>query len=438
MTLNKRSPIENVQPLPTQVAVRPQRRRWWLPLLILLAAVGIATATIVTKPQPTPVKVVERAWSVRVEALKPARYAPDVTLYGRVESLWSSQLTAAVTADVVQVAVVEGDRVERNQLLVKLDDRDLRLLLAQRAAELRQAEARIASEMRRHQADSEALPREQRLLNLTRSEVRRLRGLVERKVGAQSQLDTARQAAERQAIAFSTRQQAVDEHAARLAELEGALARAVALHDQAALELERSEVRSPLNGRIARVLVAPGRRVRVGDHLLELFDTDQMLIRAQLPNRHLPRIRAALAAAEPLIANGEIDGIRVKARLRSLAAEAGSGTGGVDGLFAVTEGATQISQGRFVRLELQLPARDDLIALPHEAVYGSNRVYLVDPDNRMRAQTVVRVGELQLNDGDSRVLISAQGLPLDARVVVTQLPNALDGLLLNVVDGARE
>ncbi len=435
MNLNKRSSVENVQPLPTQAA-RPLRRHWWLPLLILLAAMGIATATIVTKPEPPPVEVVERAWSVRVEAVKPARYAPDVTLYGRVESLWSSQLTTGVTADVMQVAVVEGDRVERDQLLVRLDDRDARLELAQREAELRQAEARIASEMRRFQADSEALPREQRLLDLTRREVRRLRGLVERKVGAQSQLDTARQAAERQAIALSTRRQAVDEHASRLAELEAALARTAALRDQAALELERSEVRSPFNGRIAKVLVAPGRRVRVGDDLLELYDTDEMLVRAQLPNRHLPRIRAALTADEPLVASGEIDGIRVAARLRSLAAEAGGGSGGVDGLFAVTQGATQINQGRFVRLQLELPARDDLIALPHEAVYGSDRVYLVDADSRMRAHSVVRVGEVRLDNGDSRVLISAQGLPADARVVVTQLPNALDGLLVHVVGGA--
>ena len=174
----------------------------------------------------------------------------------------------------------------------------------------------------------------------------------------------------------------------------------------------------------------------MGDDLLELYDTDEMLVRAQLPNRHLPRIRAALAADEPLVASGEIDGIRVAARLRSLAAEVGGGSGGVDGLFVVTQGATQINQGRFVRLQLELPARDGLIALPHEAVYGSDRVYLVDADSRMRAHSVVRVGEVRLDNGDSRVLISAQGLPADARVVVTQLPNALDGLLVHVVGGA--
>ena len=108
--------------------------------------------------------------------------------------------------------MVEGDRVAKGEVLVRLDDRDERLELAQREAELKQAEARIATEITRHKANLDALPREQSLLKLTRGEVSRLQDLVKKKVGAQSALDTARQALERQAIALSVRQQAVDEH----------------------------------------------------------------------------------------------------------------------------------------------------------------------------------------------------------------------------------
>jgi hypothetical protein len=34
------------------------------------------------------------------------------------------------------------------------------------------------------------------------------------------------------------------------------------------------------------------------------------------------------------------------------------------------------------------------------------------------------------------VLVQAEGLPADAAVVITQLPNALDGLLVRVVNGS--
>ena len=244
---------------------RVRLKRWWLPFVILLAAGAAAAALIATKPKPKPVSVVERAWLVSTMETRPARYTPSVTLYGRIESLWSSELTAALSADVQEVAVVEGAVVDKGDLLVRLDDRDERLELLQREAELKQAEARITSEITRHKTNLETLPREQSLLKLTSSEVSRLQDLVKKKVGAQSALDTARQALEKQAIALSLRQQAVDEHEARMAEVEAARNRAEALRDQALLELERATVVAPFNGRIARVLVSPGRRVRNGD-----------------------------------------------------------------------------------------------------------------------------------------------------------------------------
>jgi len=419
----------------TQSKGRRALGRLGLPLAILLLAGAAAAALIATKQKPEPVKVAERAWLVSTQSAVPGRFAPSVTLYGRVESLWSSELTAGVVADVTAVNVVEGDRVVRGQVLVSLDDRDVRLQLAQREAELLQAEAKIAAERRRHEANLEALPRERSLYELTQGEVSRLLDLVKKKVGAQSQLDTARQAAERQAIALSTRQQAVDEHDARLAEAMAVRARAEALRDQALLELERCEIRAPFNGRIAQVLVSPGRRVRLGESLLSLYDTDELVLRAQLPSRHLPGIRAAIAGGQPLGVRGVIDGIEVSAQLRSLAGEAASGTGGVDGLFTVTEGASEIAQGRFVRLQLSLPPRDDLIALPHEAIYGTDRLYRVDEENRMRVHQVQRVGEIRGDDGLTRVLVRAPALAPNARIVTTQLPSALDGLLVRVVEG---
>lgn len=412
-----------------------RRRRWWLPLLILAVAGAAAAALVATKPKPKPVAVAERAWPVATMAVERAARRPNLTLYGRIESLWSSQLTAGIAADVVEVLVVEGDTVPKGELIVRLDDRDARLQLAQREAELQQAEARIASETRRHEANLESLPRERRLLNLTRSETARLQDLVKKKVGAQSQLDTARQAAEKQAIAVAAREQAVDEHAARLAEVEAARDRSAALRDQAQLELERSEIRAPFNARVAQVLVSPGRRVRVGDPLIELYDTDALIVRAQIPARFLAAVRSAMAAAEPVRASGVIDGAALNTRLRSLAGEASSGTGGLDGLFQVVDGGDAVAQGRFVRLTLALPEADGLIALPNEAIYGTDRVYVVDADSRMRPRKVERVGESRSAEGGSRMLVRAPGLSDGDRVVVTQLPNALDGLLVKVVDG---
>lgn len=416
-------------------APSPQRhRRWLLPVLILAIAGVAAAGLIATREVPAPVEVTERAWLVSAEHVEPGRYEPRLTLFGKAESLWSSELTAGLSADVVEVVAIEGDRVQRGQTLVRLDRRDAQLELAQREAELEQAKARIVAEINRHEANLAALPRERQLLALTRKEVERLRGLTKKKVSAQSQLDTARQATERQAVVVTERQQAVDDHTSRLTEAEAVKARAEALRDQAQLALDRTEVKAPFDGRIAQVMVSPGKRVRTGDPLIRIFSIDDMFVRAQLPNRVLPAVRRALSSDVVLSARGEIDGIPIETRLRGLAADAGAAAGGVDGLFDIVDSQQlPINQGRFVSLELQLPASDELVALPHEAIYGADRIYYIDADSRMRALQVTRIGEVAQGEA-VRLLVSVPDLPDAARIVTTQLPNALDGLLVSVVD----
>ena len=273
------------------------------------------------------------------------------------------------------------------------------------------------------------------MLTLTRNEVNRLSSLVSKQVSAQSALDVARQSAERQAISLASREQAIAEHEARLAELQAKRSKAEALRDQAALELERCTVRAPFNGRVAGLHVAPGRRVRSGDALLDVFDTSAMTLRAQIPNRHLPTVRSSLGRDETLRVKGEIDGYQVTARLRGLAGEVSKGSAGVEGIFEIDASADILQQGRFVRLDLVLPQIDELVALPHEAIYGTDLVYRIDDQSRMRGVRVERIGKTRTKDGTTRVLVKSEGLKEGTRVITTQLPNAIDGLLVRQASG---
>lgn len=403
-----------------------------LPLWIILLALAVAATLVLTRSKAEPVKVAEKAWLVGVQEVVPAQHAPSLTLYGKVESLWSSQLTAGLSADVLAVKVIEGDAVQQGTLLVQLDEREAQLLVAQREADLREALAKVDSEQTRHKANLDAVPRERKLLMLTRNEVRRLQDLVAKKVSAQSALDTARQAAERQAITLVAREQTIAEHAARLAEAQARVSRAEALRNQALLELDRCQIKAPFNARVSRVLVSPGKRVRNGDPLIQLYDTDALVVRAQLPNRYLPIIREAFAAGRDLRVQGKIDGQPVTARLRSLAGEVARGSGGVEGLFELDVAPGTLQQGRFVRLDLALPPMSGLVALPHEALYGDSRVYQIDPQSRLRPLRVERIGEQRLSDGGTQVLVRSDEITAGTRLLVTQLPNAIEGLLVRV------
>jgi len=392
-----------------------------IPLIVLGVAAVIFVLLIKTKPESKPVVITEKAWPVAAQTVTPGRVAPELTLYGRIEAQWDSQLTAAVAADVAEVPVREGGSVAAGELLVRLDDADVRLRLAQ-------AEARIASEQSRHQANVEALPRERNLLALVRKELERAQDLLSKKLASQSALDTARQAVDRQAIAVSAREQSILQHDASMAELQAA-------RDQASLDLARTNIRAPFAGRIAQLMASPGQRVRVGDPLVNIYDTDSLLVRAQIPDSQLAQVRDAVAAGATLAASGELDGRPLQAVLQRLAGEVGQG-GGIAGLFRVQQPDDGVRPGRFVRLTLTLPPREDLLALPAQALYGLDRIYLIDAEQRLRAQPVKHVGDLRSPDGTSQVLLQASGLPEGSTVLTTQLPNAVEGLKVSIVGAA--
>ncbi len=400
------------------------------PLLILALAAGIGYYIIATKPKPEPVSVKEKAWPVRTQVAVPERQSPTLALYGRVESLWSSQLTAGVAADVRQVKVIEGSVVTKDAVLVSLDDRDSRLQLAQRKADLAELEAKLLASRTANKANEENLKRERRLFELGQAEVGRLEDLVKKRLVSDSSVDKTRQDAERLGITLRAREQQLQTHEADLAELAAKKLRLTALYDQAQLELDRTQVRAPFNARIAKVLVSPGKRVRVGDPLVELYDTDAMVVRAQLPSRFIAEVKEARKRGDELWIAGRVDGHPIKAKLMQLAGEATSATGGIEALFAL-DSSEGLEQGRFVRIDLTLPPQDNVVALPPEAIYGSDRVYRLTMDDRLEPVTVQRVGERHYDKNKTLVLVTSGALKAGDLVITTQLPNAMQGLLAN-------
>lgn len=425
------------------------RGRWWvtgeaaskrmfsrlvriaLPLLIVAAGIVGMTALVKSKPEREPLGAEERSWPVAVAAIEPGTVTPQLPLFALVDSPRVTHLSSAVTADVEAVDVLEGQRVSLDDRLLALDNREIRLVLAQRDAEMAGFEADLEHEALRHRNNVAALRHEEELLVLTRREVARARDLAERKVGSQASLDKVRRDEERQMLAVELRRLAIREHDSRRKQIEAQLARVRAQQSQAMLDLERTRVYPPFAGRITEVFVSPGDRVRPGDRLVAMFDSDMLELRAQIPLRHLPVVDNALERGESLSARAMVDGRDVRAELHRLTARVDRGSGGADGLFRVTRGNRWLQLGRTVELVLDLPAVADAVTAPREALYGTDRVFVLDGE-RMRSVEVERLGESRGDDGRDRVILRSPELKPADRLIVTHLPNAIDGLKVKV------
>lgn len=404
-----------------------------VPVVILLTGAAAYAALKATRPEPRPIESREKAWSVVIETVEPARRSPNLRLFGRTESPRTARLTSGVEADVLNVPAREGDRVETGELLVSLDDREVALDVAQRQAEINQIAAEIELEKETHANDLKTLEHEKELLALARKEVERARRLVKTNVGSQSQLDAARQAVERQTIAVDSRELTIRQHESVMARLRSRLSQAEAVRDRSTLDLERTRIMAPFDGRVTKVFVSIGDRVKNGDSLVSLYDTGALEIRAQVPAGSLPLVRQSLLEKRPLEARTEVDGISVDAVLDRISGEVRAGSGGADALFRIRDGSRWLPLGRTVELVVNLPPVGDAVALPLEALYGSDRIYLFD-DGLMKGVNVERVGEIHAIGRDRRVLVRSDQLKRGDRVIVTQLPNAIDGLRVRVVE----
>ena len=380
--------------------------------IIALAVFGFITLKA-TRPAAPGVEASERAWRVDAMTVAYAHIAPEFTLYGRIEAPDRLRASAPVAGRILAVPVRDGQQVAEGEVLVRMDPRDLEPRLVQ-------ARADMERERIRHRHDLEAVKQERELLKLAETKVARAEQLLTRQLGAESTHDQALEDYARTRLALLQREQAISEHPARLAQLQARL-------DEAERDYQRSEVRAPYAARVGRVEVAGGDQVGTGQTLLTLIPLDGLYLRARLPERHVPHLRDSLARGERLAAVVQYGGQYYPASLERLSGE--SEVRGVD-VWLRLEGQPAIPSGALVSAVLQGPKLEQVVALPFSALHRGDRVYLIE-ERRLRAVPVERLGERR--EGEQLLLlVRSDALQDGGRVMTTHLPNAINGLLVEV------
>ena len=403
-------------------------------LPVIVVALGVAGFALLKSSAPVdpPLQPSARVWSVTAVSVEYKRLSPTLRLYGRVESPRETRLRSAVPADVKELTALSGHVVSKGELLLRLDDHDLQLMLRQRNAEVADIKAQIESEKKRHGSDLTALKHERALYDLAERALKRAERLAQTQAGTQARVDEAQRALRLQALALTSRQRAVGDHTPRLAQLDARLNKSKAVRDQVHRDLQRSELTAPFDGRITAVHVSPGDRVRPGDRLIDLFDTNFVELRTQVPNRYLPTLRQALNHGSPVTATIELNGNAIQLELDRLAGKIERGQGGLDAFFNIIGEKHLIELGRTVSVFVDLPEEANVFALPATAVYGANNVYRIQ-DNRLSMVQVERVGDYRNGQWGSWILFRSENLSDGDMILANQLPNAVEGLKVDIL-----
>ena len=402
-----------------------------VPLIAIIVTVLLIMIFKATQPAP-PVKVKEeKVWTVQTHQLANGDKTPQLELYGQVESPYTATITAIINADVMSLDVKEGQVVSKDQLLIKLDEIDAKLTLDQRASDVSELEASIESEKNRHKNDLASLKLEKSLVALARKKLQREEKTSKSNLTSQSSFDTQKQALQNQELALKARELSVKDHPARLAQLEAKLAQKRALLQQAERDLHRADVVAPFDGIVLSTSVSPGERVRTGEELLQLYSTDNVELRAQLPQKYVDTVKQAIARDETLTAVAKTAHADVEVVLHRVSGAVSSTGIGVDALFEVnSDDANLFVIGEVHEVILNLPAIANVYSIPVSSIYGTNRIYRVE-DGRLVALNVEKLGG-QIRDSRQYVLVRNEKLNAGDEIVTTQLPHAMTGLKVEV------
>lgn len=408
-------------------------KRVVLPLAILAIAIFVFVGLKNSKPEHQIMEKAEKIWRVETFPVSFQQRAPEITVYGRVETPRVASLTSALIADVIKVNVLEGTQVEAGDILVELDNTDNQLLVEQRQADLAEINAMLASEKVRFQRDQNLLENEKQLLQLADNAVSRAKKLEKSRLASQATLDDTYAAKERQYLTLKQLEHDIAEHPARVAQLQARKKRAQALLSQAQVDLERCLIHAPFTGRISHLDVSIGDRVRQGDKLLSIYDLTDLEVRAQLPGRYITQLRSMMFTGQDLVATADIDGNTVNFSLERFSGEVQADSGGIDGLFRISASNQALALGTFVELRLKLAEQEQLIELPYNALYELDHIYLLK-DGHLKAVKIERIGEYKTDLGDKRLLVRSAELQQGDQIVKTQLPNAITGLRVESVN----
>lgn len=374
------------------------------PFALLIVGTGITVALLVTAPQIEPEEKPRVAKIVQVIAVESHTAKISVTAHGTVIPAKRIDIQPEVGGRIVthHAALVPGGRIATTQQIVAIDPADYDLALAERKAELKEAEFELAVERGRQvvaQSEWKLLEKDLDGGEVNRSLVLREPHLAR----AQAAVDKANNA-----IA------------------------------KAELDLSRTTSTAPFNAVVISESVEVGQLIEPGKTIATLAGTDVFWVQISLPIEDLRWIRlpnpgknAPGAPASITLDTsdsstsfswkgkverllGDLESLGRMARVLVAVDDPLTGSGDANGL--------PLLLGSYVRVDIEAGELADVIAIPRTALRDGNRLWSVDSTNKLQ------IHDTELRWANGEILLVTNTLPAGEKLIVSGLRAALPGM----------
>ncbi|MGE7955250.1 MdtA/MuxA family multidrug efflux RND transporter periplasmic adaptor subunit [Pseudomonas sp. NPDC089530] len=401
-----------------QSSVSRNSRRWLFGLLVLLAVAGLAwkfwpasSSHKDAAEQKAATGRAGRSGMMRpgfggASGPIPVRVAPatrgDFPLYykalGTVTALNTINVRSRVAGELVKVSFEEGQMVKAGDLLAQIDPRPYQNALLQAEGTLLQNQAQLKNA----QVDYE-----------------RYRGLYAQDSIAKQTLDTA---------------------AALVGQYQGTVKTNQAAVNDAKLNLEFTQIRAPITGRVGLRQLDVGNLVAANDTtaLAIITQTQPISVAFTLPENNLGTVleRYRSGAKLPVEAWDRGDQkLQASGMLQSLDNQIDTTTGTLKFKARYDNRDQALFPNQFVNVRLLADTQKNVVLAPSAAIqFGTNGtfVYALDGDNK------VKIRQLQVGDSNGDFTVIQSGLEAGDRVVLEGTDRLKDGSAVEVVNSAED
>jgi len=374
-----------------------KNRKWLLPIGVIAVAYVVATVIRDAGPEAEVVKPEPQVTVVRVVEARGGPIRLSVRSQGEVGAEYSIELISELPGKVKKVspAFLTGGYFSAGDVLLEINPIDYQLAQVRAGASVAEAEEELAIER------SEAELAKQGLFPLKEAKV----------ASAEARLQSAR---------------------AELA--------------QADLELERTRVRAPFDGRVLFTKADLGQYVSKGEALARIFSTGRAEIRLPLTDDQLRYLDSPFGSGReggslgtPVTLRGTAAGQQVEwiGYLDRMDGAVDNdnrvwyAVAYMDDPYGLKSAATTIAPlvlGLFVEAEIEGRQVADVYQLPRSALRNDTHVLVVDSENRLRKRSV------EVLRTDFSYVYVAKGIENGDRVCISPIETFVDGLLVEAVD----
>lgn len=360
----------------------------------------------------------------------PVRTAPvvlkqlqrDVESVGTMFPFEEVTISSEIDGRVVEVGADLGDKVARDQVLVRVSDEEQKYLLTQNDAQLRQSLERLGlkneTDRIRDIKDTPEVRRAQADLTDAEQRFGRARELMQQGIGSRQDFDQMQTRYQAMQAAYET---TLNQTRNLVQEVE----RTRAVVDLQRKKLRDTAIRAPAAAHVKERLVNVGQFLRPNTPVFTLVKIDPIRLRIEVPERMAPWIKTGQMADVSVEAFPERP-FRGKIWRISPTVEQTKRTFVVEALIDNPDGV--LKPGSYAKARVRTNKVDSIKLIPTRSVnyiFGSNKVFVVKGDS-------VVAREVKLGDRFGEDVEIADGVQPGEQVATTQIARLDTGVKVRV------